>query len=286
VEHTELTVNGVRLHVVVAGPESGELVVFLHGFPEFWYAWRKQIPAFAEAGYRVLVPDLRGYNTSDKPKGLFNYSIDKIADDVRALIESKGRSRAVVVGHDWGAAIAFWFTARHPDCVARLAILNGPHPSALRRSWLLSAAQLRRSLYLFWFQLPKLPEWAWFFKDCRMGIRTLKTSLPGTFSDSDIELYRQAWKQPDAITAQLNWYRNFLLPQPRLPQGKRIRRPTLIMWGKKDVYLGPEVARASLALVDHEDRALVLVDEATHFIQHEFPEEVNRRLLEFAGKST
>src|SRR5919199_846997 len=125
--HHHAIVNGVRLHYVEAG--EGPLVVLLHGFPEFWYSWRKQIPALAAAGFRVLAPDLRGYNLSDKPPGTHAYRMEMLTADVAGLIAHAGGGRAAVVGHDWGGAVAWMMPLRHPAAVSRLVILNAPHPA-------------------------------------------------------------------------------------------------------------------------------------------------------------
>ena len=155
--HHQAIVNGVRLHYVEAG--EGPLVVLLHGFPEFWYAWRDQIPALAAAGYRVVAPDMRGYNLSEKPPGVTSYRLEHLTADVAALIRQLGAERATVVGHDWGGAVAWQLPVFHPEVVERLAVLNAPHPGALLRE-LRTLEQLRRSWYIAFFQLPWLPELA------------------------------------------------------------------------------------------------------------------------------
>src|SRR3954449_2631161 len=153
--HREAVVNGVRLHYVEAG--AGPLVVLLHGFPEFWYSWRHQIPALAAAGFRVVAPDMRGYNRSDKPRGVRAYSGDALTGDVAKLIRACGAERAVVVGHDWGAAVAWQFAMAYPALLERLVIMNAPHPARFLRA-LRTWRQARKSWYMFFFQLPWLPE--------------------------------------------------------------------------------------------------------------------------------
>ncbi|MGI8748579.1 MAG: alpha/beta fold hydrolase, partial [Deinococcus sp.] len=155
---TLLALDGVTLHLVEAGPADGPPVVLLHGFPEFWYGWRRQIGALAEAGYRVMVPDMRGYNLSDKPCGVAAYGMEALTGDLLALLDARGYERASVVGHDWGAAVAWSFALRHPERVARLVILNVPHPAVFARTLRRSRAQRARSWYMFFFQLPLLPE--------------------------------------------------------------------------------------------------------------------------------
>ncbi|HMC71452.1 MAG TPA: alpha/beta hydrolase, partial [Mycobacteriales bacterium] len=146
-------VGDVRLHYVEAG--NGPLIVLLHGFPEFWYGWRLQIAPLAAAGFRVVAPDLRGYNLSSKPDGAVAYGADKLADDVRGLIQERGAESALVVGHDWGGSVAWTLAMNHPEVVDRLAILNAAHPRKLNEG-LRHPSQLRRSWYFFYFQLPDL----------------------------------------------------------------------------------------------------------------------------------
>src|SRR5262245_58570023 len=153
--HRFAVVNSVRLHYAEAG--EGPLVVLLHGFPEFWYSWRHQIKGLAAAGFRVIAPDLRGYNESDKPPGIASYRLELLTQDIVELIQHAGEKRAHVVGHDWGGGIAWWLAMQNPQVVERLVILNAPHPVAFFRE-LRRPAQLLKSWYMFFFQLPWLPE--------------------------------------------------------------------------------------------------------------------------------
>ncbi|MGB7875364.1 MAG: alpha/beta hydrolase, partial [Anaerolineales bacterium] len=208
-ETTFIETNGIKLHVVMAGPKDGQPVFLLHGFPEFWYGWRKQIPALADAGYRVIVPDQRGYNMSDKPKGVRAYAIDKLANDILGLMDALGHEKVNLIGHDWGGFVAWAFAIWHPKCLSKLGILNAPHPDVmtrfLRRG---DPEQLRRSWYFFTFQIPWLPEY-WLRKnDWRRTVLALRGSGKiHTFTNEDITEYKQAWSRPGAIKAMLNWYR-------------------------------------------------------------------------------
>jgi pimeloyl-ACP methyl ester carboxylesterase len=271
--------NGVRLHVVEAGPPDGPLVVLLHGFPEFWYGWRRQIRPLAEAGYHVVVPDQRGYNRSDKPEAVGAYRVDTLAADVRGLLDEARRERAFVVGHDWGAVVAWWLALAHPERVERLAVLNGPHPAAMRRHLLTSPRQMLRSWYIFFFQLPGLPE-RWLARgDYRNLVRALRTARWGSFSDEDVPRYKEAWGQPGALRSMVNWYRAaFRVVGRRLP-GLRVHVPTLVLWGARDVALGREMAPDSLSLCD--EGRLILFEEATHWLQHDEARAVTDRLVRF-----
>jgi len=272
--------RGVTLHVARSGPVDGPLVVLLHGFPEFWYGWRHQIGPLAEAGFRVLAPDQRGYNLSEKPRGLAHYALDALADDVAALIDAAGRSRAAVVGHDWGGVVAWWLALKYPERVERLAILNAPHPDFLTGGKWVRPRQLLRSWYVVAFQLPWLPEaglGAFHGKGLADSLR--KTSRPGTFTDDELARYRAAWAQPRALTAMINWYRAALRAKPASPPNPRVRPPTFIIWGAKDAFIDRRYANDALARCD--SGRLEFVEEATHWVHLEEPERVNNLLTGF-----
>jgi epoxide hydrolase 4 len=277
-----ITTNGIRLHVVEAGPEDGPLVLLLHGFPEFWYGCHRQIGPLAAAGFRVVVPDQRGYDLSDKPRGVRSYNMDTLALDVVGLIDALGRDRAHVAAHDWGGAIGWWLGVKHAHRLDRLVLLNIPHPRVMEKTLLKSAKQRARSSYMFFFQLPWLPELTLGRNSHDLLVRTLrKTSRPGTFSDQDLALYRAAWARPGALTGMLNWYRAALRARPAWPQSPRVTVPTLLIWGKKDIALGHEMVQPSLDLCD-QGRA-VFFEKATHWVPHEEPEAVNRLMIEHFG---
>jgi pimeloyl-ACP methyl ester carboxylesterase len=281
VSFTNIITNGIRINVAQAGPANGPLVILLHGFPEFWYGWRKQIPALAAAGFRVWAPDQRGYNASDKPPRVRDYTLDKLAADGAGLIEAAGQRRAIVVGHDWGGAVAWWLAATNPELVERLIILNVPHPLVLRRLLLTNPLQTLRCWYMFMFQLPWLPEWAAGRNDWQDVVRALAaTSRPGTFSNADFHAHRRAWSQPRAYTAMLNWYRAMFRYGVPPPKYRRILPPTLLLWGVRDKFICREAADQSLKLCDLG--RLVFYESATHWLQHEEPDEVNRQIIAFA----
>lgn len=283
--HRTIATNGVRLHAVEAGPEDGPLAVLLHGFPELWYGWRHQIGPLAAAGFRVLVPDQRGYGESDKPRGARAYALDRLAEDVAGLIDDAGRERAFVAGHDLGGMVAWQLAGRRPERVERLAVLNCPLAGVMRRHLLTNPRQRRKSRYIFFFQLPWLPERALRRDGWAKARKTLlATSRPGTFTEEDLAVYREAWSRPGALTAMLNWYRAAARHPRRGPAPARIRVPTLLIWGARDRALGRELAESSIERCD--DGRLVFVEEATHWVQHEEPERVNRLLVEhFRGGS-
>jgi pimeloyl-ACP methyl ester carboxylesterase len=273
-------IGGVKLHYATAG-EGEKLVILLHGFPEFWYGWRRQIAHLAEAGCRVWVPDQRGYNRSDKPKGIGAYRIDTLAADVRGLIDANGREKAVIVGHDWGGAVAWELAATAPERVERLVVLNCPHGGVFSRHLRRNPAQRRRSAYIFFFQLPWLPELSGRAFRWRVVTRAMTgTSRPGTFTPEDIARYRAAWSEPGAFTAMLNWYRAALQQMPPAAAvPSRIGVPTLLIWGAKDRFLGREMVAPSIKRC--ADGRLVFIEEAGHWVQHEEPARVNSLLTTF-----
>jgi epoxide hydrolase 4 len=269
--------EGVTLHYVEAG--EGPLVVLLHGFPEFWYAWRRQIAPLVEAGYRVVAPDLRGYNLSSKPEGRAPYTADKLAADVRALIHERGAASASLVGHDWGGSAA-WVTAmNHGEVVDRLAILDAAHPRKLNEG-LKHPSQLKRSWYFFFFQPAGIPERAVRADHWRFFRRFLRDARP-PFTPDETARYVEAWSQPGAATAMLDYYRAAVRP----PKGtsseiRPISAPTLVIWGGRDRYLGPKLAEPHREDVPKLDRVVRLPD-ASHWVHHDEAERVSELLVDF-----
>ncbi len=285
--HRYADLGDVRLHYVEAG--SGPLVVLLHGFPEFWYSWRHQLPALAAAGFHAVAPDMRGFNWSDKPPGVHSYRVEVLARDVERLIRACGATHAAVVGHDWGAIVAWWFAMLYPERLTRLAILNVPHPAYTLEPGLMRAAgvpprrQLRRSWYVFFFQLPWLPELALSAGNFALVRRTLRRDPVhrGAFTEEDIERYVEALAQPGALTAAVNYYRALLRRNP-LGVRARLRRievPVLVIWGEQDRYLEAGLARPPRRWVSNA--RVERLPDASHWVQLDRPERVNALLLDF-----
>ena len=278
--------NGVRLHVALAGPEDGELVVLLHGFPEFWKGMNAPLEAFAAAGYRVVAPDQRGYNLSDKPQGVDAYSLDVLAADVVGLIDAMGHERAHVIGHDWGAAVTWWLAITCPERLRRVAVINVPHPSVLVRQLRRNPRQLARSWYMAAFQLPWLPERAFVGRAGeRLASALARTANPGSFTADYLGDLCRAWSQPGAPTAMLNWYRAALRRRPADPADPAelsVHEPILILWGVNDVALGRSLADESLTLCD--EGHLVLFDDATHWLLHDEPGQACRLLVDWVAE--
>jgi pimeloyl-ACP methyl ester carboxylesterase len=280
VEHHQISTNGIRLHVAQAGPASGPLVLLLHGFPEFWYGWRHQLPSLAAAGYRVWAPDQRGYNLSDKPPGIAAYRLETLAADVIGLLDAAGREQACLVGHDWGGVVGWWLASHAPHRLQRMVVINAPHSAAMRQELRRHPAQWLRSAYIGWFQLPWLPELVTRLGRWRLLVRALQqSSHPGTFTPTDLERYREAWSQPQALRAMLNWYRALMRLPPRRPASRPVTVPTLLLWGANDAFLGREMARASIEQC--QQGRLVMFEDATHWVHHEHPGRVNALLETF-----
>jgi epoxide hydrolase 4 len=282
-ESTFFETNGIRLHAMQAGPEGGRLVILLHGFPEFWRGWIHQIEPLASAGYYVLAPDQRGYNLSDKPEDMEAYVLEELGKDIIGLIRAAGRQKAVIIGHDWGGIVAWWLGIHSPDLLEKLVIINAPHPGVMRRTLIYNPGQAIRSSYALFFQLPWIPEAISRNEDWKLVEKALhESSQPGTFSDTDLEYYRESWWRKGAFTAMLNWYRANARIQPDLPEDSRVRVPTLLIWGKKDLALGEYLVEPSLEMCDHG--RVEQFEEATHWVQHEEAERVNQLILDFVGE--
>ena len=277
-EHRYADLGDVRLHYVEKG--EGPLVVLLHGFPEFWFEWREQIPALADAGFRVVAPDMRGYNLSSKPSGVSNYKSEVVAKDIADLIHHLGEESAVLVGHDWGAAIAWFVAMQTPEVVDRLAIINVPHPKRMLQG-LQTPKQIKKSWYMFFFQLPFIPEKALSRDDYAAGRKIFKTDPKRPYSDEDIERYVEAWRQPGALTGMLNYYRAAFRTNPRAAMDMpKIEKPVLVIWGKGDTALGEELAEPPADLVPNA--RLEWLPDASHWSPNDEPEKVNSLLIDFA----
>jgi pimeloyl-ACP methyl ester carboxylesterase len=270
-------IGDVHLHYVEAG--EGPLIVLLHGFPEFWYGWRLQIQPLAAAGFRVVAPDMRGYNLSSRPDGVAAYDIEKLADDIRGLVHERGAESALLVGHDWGGSVAWATAMNHPEVVDRLAILNAAHPRKLSQG-LHHPDQLRRSWYFFFFALPELPEAVVHADNWHFFRHFLHDAHPA-YSPEEIERYVEAWSQPGAATGMINYYRASVRQSKGAEAALRpISAPTLVIWGQDDRYLGPELAEPDRDDVPNLDR-VERVPDASHWVHHDEPERVTRLLSDF-----
>lgn len=274
----EVVSNGVRLHYATQG--EGPLVLLLHGFPERWFTWRPQLAALAAAGFRAVAPDLRGYGLSDKPEG--GYDLPTLARDVASLVPALGAARAAVVGHDWGGAITWEVAARHPDRVARFAVLNGPHVSVLFHAMLTSPTQLARSWYIAFFQLPWLPE-RLLSRGRGAGVaETLKTytGRGAAFTDDELAEVAASAATPDDVRPMLAYYRTIARELVTDPAARRriatcpvIERPGLLVWSDEDRALGTELVAPHLRWA--RDLRVVQLEGCGHFVPRERPEMIS-----------
>ena len=278
--------NNINLHVMTDGPENGTAVFLLHGFPEFHYGWKKQIPALVESGFRVIVPDQRGYNLSDKPKGISAYDVDILAKDILGLFDHFGIQKAKLVGHDWGAVVAWTVAINYPERVEKLAILNVPHPDVMTDFVLNNSAQRKKSWYVFFFQIPWFVEWMLGKNNFEYLAQMLtRSGRKNTFTEADVVEYKKAWSQKGALTGMVNWYRAVMRRglrsafSRRKSPARRVHVPTMMLWGKRDVALSSEMAQPSIDLCDQGE--LTFFEKSTHWVQHDASEEVNQKLIDF-----
>ncbi len=277
-------IGGVKLHYAKAGT-GARLVILLHGFPEFWYSWRHQLDALSDE-YTVVAPDMRGYNLSDKPSGVKEYAIEKLVDDVIGLIHHFGHEQAAVIGHDWGAGIAWAVAQMHAEAVWKLGALQVPPMAVWRKNQTLR--QALASWYMLFFQIPRLPEWLMSFNDYRMladGLRK-STAEPDVFTDAEIAEYKKSWSEPGALTSAINYYRaNFapLFLTESKPQNQKITVPTVFIYGEKDHAVLPETVKGVSEMIDAPYEEF-RIPTAAHWSQQEAADAVTQILREFLAE--
>ncbi len=285
IKHDQVQGSGVTLHVASSG--TGALVVLLHGFPECWYSWHRQIPALAEAGFKVLAPDLRGYNLSDKPRGVDSYHVSHVIDDVAEVVRAHGGERAHIVGHDWGGIIAWCFAARYPHLVNKLVILNAPHMGVYREI-IGRSKQLLKSWYVLLFALPWIPEWRLSRKNYAAVRRMFKKMpvRPDAFSEEDIDYLVEAISRPGALTAALNYYRCGVRRRGAMQIARTAYTDaeTLIIWGEQDMALGLELLEGNEKYAPN--LKIHRISDAGHWVQNEAADEVNAVLVKFLSEAT
>jgi pimeloyl-ACP methyl ester carboxylesterase len=291
-EHQYASVNGIRMHYVTAG--SGKLILFAHGFPEFWYAWRAQLEEFS-GDHHAVAPDLRGYNLTSKPEAVDQYRPKCLIEDLRALSILLGAEKFVLVAHDWGGAVAWGFALAHPDLLEKLIIVNAPHPGVFARLMHSHPAQQAASQYMRMFCTPEAEEIL-----SRDGYQALIDIVltsglkRGYFNAEDRQAYLDAWSQPGALTGGLNYYRasRLIPPAPGSPApaselvldtaALTVRVPTLVIWGERDTAL----TTANLDGLDEfvPDLTVRRIPDANHWVVHQKPDLVNGYIREFLGR--
>lgn len=276
--------NGLSFEVAELG-EGDRLALCLHGFPELAYSWRAQMPLLARMGYRVWAPNLRGYGASSKPEGVDNYQVAKLVQDVAALIDASGAREVLLIGHDWGAAVAWAFAIGRVRPLTGLVIMNVPHPACFARE-LKTWKQRRKSWYMFFFRLPRIPERV-LAKDDALWIRkAFRASAQdkSRFSDAVLDVYAAAAQRPGALTAMLNWYRAAMRDGfGRARALPLIETPTLMIWGEADTALDFDNVKGT---EDHvRDFTLKTLPGVSHWVQQEAPERVNQLLADWLDRA-
>jgi pimeloyl-ACP methyl ester carboxylesterase len=279
-ESRMIPTNGVRLHVVLAGPPDGPPVILLHGYPEFWWGWNQQIARLARAGFRVIAPDQRGYNASEKPPGIDAYRIELLLDDVLGLIQALGYEQVYLAGHDWGGGLAWYLVLEHPERFRKLVMFNAPHPLAWEDVRKSAPQEHTISWYRTFFQLPVVPELVGRAGNWWLLAKNLRdTSRAGTFPDTDMDFYKYAWDRDGSMHAMVNWYRaSFRYPHEVVGDGV-VRVPTRVVWGMKDRFFESRLGRFS---VTHcANASLLEIPDAGHWLLHEEPERTSNQMIEF-----
>src|SRR5712691_7439117 len=290
-KHEYAEVNGQRLHYVTAG--KGKLIMFVHGFPEFWYEWKNQLAEFGH-DYQAFAPDMRGYNLSSKPAEVVQYQVKYLVEDVRALAEKLGHKKFILVAHDWGGAVAWAFAIAHPERLEKLVIINAPHPAVFQRELRENPAQQKASQYTIMFRSAQAEQILSANNYAALVQAVLGAGLKtGAFTEVDKLAYIEAWSQPGALTGGLNYYRASRVGPPTgddkqapsfaagLPS-LEVKVPTLVIWGEKDTAL----LTGNLDGLDKVVTKLTIrrVPEGTHWVVREKPAEVNRLIREFLAQ--
>jgi pimeloyl-ACP methyl ester carboxylesterase len=284
-KHAWLQANGLEFHYVSSGNVKNPLMLLLHGFPESWYSWRHIIPEFSN-NYRVVAIDLRGYNLSSKPKNLSDYTMTELTQDIEHIIKSLGYEKAILVGHDWGGAIAWSFASRYPSMVSRLIILCCPHPSIFPRHLRSNINQLKRSWYIFFFQIALLPEYILRRNNYYYIRQAFAKKNLQYFNGDDIAEFVKSAAQPGAMTAMLNFYRNSFhsgfSKVLKILKGQKIETPTLVLFAENDDFLGTEMLNGTERYVN--DLTRKIIPNASHWLQQDQPKVVARNIHEFLAK--
>ncbi|XP_046395000.1 epoxide hydrolase 4-like [Ischnura elegans] len=280
-EHHYVQLKNVKLHYVEKGDRKKPLMLFVHGFPEFWYSWRHQMKEFSKDYWTVAI-DMRGYGDSEKPKNVADYSKTNLVDDLKDLIIALGKEKCILVAHDWGGVVAWSFLMKYPEMTEKYIIMNGPMSLAYRDAVLNDKKQLFLSWYIYFYQLPYLPElWAKsndmrMFKILRAGNKSSKVT------NEDIEAYKYTFGKPGAFTGPINYYRaNFVgmvnKDSPR--QTRKITVPGLVVWGSKDFFLDIRIVEYTKKYA--ENLEVEVIEGGNHFVQQDEPEKTNAAMRKY-----
>ncbi len=268
-------VNGITLHVAVSGEQGGEPVILLHGYPDASFGWRYQMVALAEKGFFVIAPDQRGYNLSEKPRGKENYMMEILASDIIALADEFGFEQFNLAGHDFGGIVSWNLVDFYSERVRRLMIFNAPHPHIIQEFYKENVEQRKKSWYAYFFQIPVLPELLIRFGNWKLPSSAMEES----FTEEELDEYRQAWSQPGANTAMINWYRAMFAQKDEDRPKSIIDVPTLVVWGKQDPHIMWQMAAPSAEMCS--DSRVEYIEDATHWVLKDAPEETSELLVDF-----
>lgn len=274
IEESFIEINGIKLHIISIG--SGQPLLLLHGFPDFWYGWKSVIPKLKEK-YRLIIPDMRGYNLSDKPKGMQKYRIDLLIEDIGGIIKNLNLGKVYLAGHDWGGVVTWVFAEKYPDLLKKIAILNAPHPKIFQDKLRNDKKQQKASFYIFEFLKPDGEKWL-FEEDYRWLKWAVFEGMINKkdFSDYDKQKYLEAWKQENAILSGVNYYRaNLTFDQFT----GRINLPTLVIHGMKDVAVLPGVLDGLSEYVS--DLKIIRAENASHWVIYDAPDLIVKTFMDF-----
>jgi pimeloyl-ACP methyl ester carboxylesterase len=278
----QVRANGLTFTLDEAG-DGDDVALFLHGFPESRRSWRRQLPALAALGWRAVAVDMRGYGQSERPKGRASYGLEHLTADVGALFDVLGARRRLLIGHDWGALVAWAAAIEQVRPLDGLIVMNVPHPAIYARHIRRSPAQLLKSWYVFFFQAPWLPEALTTARGARLVELAFTRGVadPSIFSAEDLQVYRDNAMAPGAMTAMINYYRAnaATLGAADRTMTQLIETPTLMIWGEQDAFLGVELTEGYGPYV--ADFTLNRLPGVSHWVQQETADEVNRRMADW-----
>lgn len=277
IEEDYIDTNGIKLHIIVIG--SGEPLILLHGFPEFWYCWKSVIPGLKE-NFKLIIPDMRGYNLSDKPKDIEKYKMEYLIEDIKGLIDELNLKQVYLAGHDWGGVVAWAFAEKYPEFLKKLIILNAPHPKIFQKTLRTDKKQQEASSYIFEFLKPKAEKKLYQDDYRRLKQAVFKDMINKTnFTEFDKEKYIEAWSQPGAMLGGINYYRaNTSFDELT----GIIEVPTLVIWGMKDVALLPQQLEGLSDYV--KNLKIVRSENSSHWITHDDPDLVISNIKKFILK--
>lgn len=280
INHDFVEVDNVTIHLAHYGSDSGKLMLFLHGYPENWYAWKKQLLYFGSKGFKAVAIDQRGYNRSSKPKYIHDFRIDVLAIDIFKIIRHHfNRKTAIVIGHDWGANVAWWTALRFPQIVEKLIIINVPHPLVMKKTMNNNFRQMLSSWYIYFYQIPIIPELIMSFNHGLLLASMITSSAnKNAFDRKTISYYRNSWSKA-TVTSMINWYRGMKLGSDKKLRSIKVKPEVLVLWGLNDRFIRKENIKPSLNLC--KNATCKVYPNNTHWVIHEAGDKVNKKIFTF-----